>query len=191
MQQTVSGFKFEGRWKDVVNKGEELTEAMKDADAEESAFSDWDEWRPREEESYAAEVKQKTVEKASVKQNRVESKGKTARAEAEDAVQDVGSAMTEATRGEVDEASKHTREAVGAFLLSMDTAVRKSVRTVEHVIYKHIVARANPYYFDGQLVSASLNKKRSLRSEKGNTYQLAVTINDDEVFDHLKDEITG
>lgn len=65
VQETISGFKKEGSWEEVVRHGEEITRIL-ERHTESDEFDEWEEWRPRKHEDLHDEVVEKTVEKASV-----------------------------------------------------------------------------------------------------------------------------
>lgn len=65
MQETISGFKEEGSWEEVVRHGEQISRILQ-KHTQNDEFHEWDEWRPREHEDLGDEVARKTVEKASV-----------------------------------------------------------------------------------------------------------------------------
>lgn len=186
VQETVSGFRIEGRWEDIVNTGEAVTDVMKEGSADRDKLADWEEWRPREEERLEKEVREKTVEKACVNQNSVESQGKTAVETAGEAVGDMGRAVEQATKGRKEKAVKKSRKAVKEAVLSVETAIRKSVRSFEAVVYRHIVTRTNPHYFDSELISASVNRKLRLPGQTANdTYKMDIYISDDAVREEV------
>lgn len=196
LRETVFGFTVEGRWEDVVETSEELTETIKE-EADEQSVEDWDEWRPRHEESHD-DVREKTVEKACVSENPVEQSEKSAVETAGEAVGDMGRAVEEVTKGNTDEASDKSQRAVVEAALSVDTVFRKAVRRVEVFVYRNIVSRTNPYYFDGEAVSASLQKKRSIgvtsiRESAGEEreYCMDVEIHDGDVRDRCREELVG
>lgn len=189
MEKTVSGVKFEGKWEDIVNRGEEVTEVLKEETDSESV-DEWDDWRPREGEELQDDHREKTVEKASLEENQVEKEGQTATDKAGEAVGDAGKAVKGATKGDVPEASHKTRRAVTRTFLSIETGIRKTVRRVEHVIYKHVISRTNPHYFDSELVSASLKEKGKVPGKNNGDepeYVMSITVNDDEVSEKLQE----
>ena len=55
MEESVSGFKVRGTWTDIVEHGERITRALRNAGTHTAsgepsyldAFTEWDEWRPK------------------------------------------------------------------------------------------------------------------------------------------------
>ncbi len=196
MRETVFGFTVEGRWEDVVATSEELTETIKEEAGNDESVKDWDEWRPRQEESHT-DVREKTVEKACVDENPVEEADQSAVETAGEAVGDMGRAVEEATKGNTDKASKKSQEAAVEAALSVDTVVRKALRRFETFIYRNVVTRTNPYYFDSETVSASLQKKQSLNvtrirnEDTERQYAMDVEIHDSDTLDKCRERIVA
>lgn len=182
VQKTVGGYRFEGGWEEVVDRGREVTSTLKETDADQSELEEWEEWRPRRGESLEDEVREKTVEKACMPENQAEREGETVRAQSEQAVQELGAAAQEASRGR----ARRAFDRVGAFarrtLLLADTLTRKGLRRVERVVYSDVVTRANPYYFDSGMVSASIERKTGILRGSDGGYRLVVRVNDGDVF---------
>lgn len=168
-----------------------MTAAFEQRDADRDQLSDWEKWRPREDERFSKEVREKTVERACVNRNQVEDDGKTAVETVGEAVGDMGRAVENASKGRNAAASRQSREACKGVFLSVDTVARKLVRTIEMVVYRYIVSRTNPYYFDSEPVSAELQRKRDLmrRSTEEQAYELAVTINDEDILEDVRESV--
>jgi len=192
MEETVTGVKVTGRWKDVVDKGREATETLKE-EADEESVAEWDEWRPREHEDLDVEVKDKTVEKAVVRKNQAERAGKGPVEEAEQAVEEALQAVEEALHGDIETAATASWRALYAGILSVDMVVRKLFRGLEYVVYRHLMARTGPQYFDSELVSASITRtggsihRRSDDEEE--EFELSINVNDDSVQDTFKEQM--
>lgn len=187
MEATVSGVKVEGDWEDVVDSGEDVSEALADADAPDEDVSAFDEWRPRADESLDDEVRERTVEKATVPENGVEADGKTPAEEANDAVADLEDAAKRATDLDVDEAAGNGRSAVVRFLRSVETLARKAVRRIETVVYTHFQSRAGPQYLDTGSVSASLRRKGRMTGDE--RYELSVDMTDGDAGRTVQDAL--
>ncbi len=192
VMQDVKALTFRGEWNEVVNKGEAVSEALQDVEAEDEHVEAWEEWRPREEEAFDKELREKTAKTACVEKNAVEQDGKSAVEEAGAAVGDLGRAVEAATNGERDTASEKSRHAAVSFALSVDTVVRKAVRRFELIVYKHVVTRTNPYYFDNSMIFAAMQEKHTLLSKTGKKekeYSLSVEIQDDDVSNKVAEHI--
>lgn len=194
MQEMMAGLKVTGDWEDLVDTAEQIGEVLKTSDAEDESVEDWEHWRPRKDERFRKEVRDKTVEQACVKENTVEKEGKTARQEAGEAVEDIGEAVGNVAKGRPDQASQKTQEAVNELVLSVDTAARKLVRRCEAFLYRHIVTRTNPYYFESRTVTASLQENKTIlhavwRKNGSVEYELAVQIEDEDMCERVRTEL--
>jgi len=58
------------------------------------------------------------------------------------------------------------------------SAGRKAIRAVEDAVYRNVMTRIAPYYFDNELVSANLNR---VGRGEGPDYVFEVNINDDDL----------
>ena len=76
MEESVSGFKRRGTWQEIVEHGERITRALREADVEGEAFDEWNEWRPKSHERLGEDVSEKTAEQASVGEGEGEKAGK-------------------------------------------------------------------------------------------------------------------
>lgn len=181
VQKTVGGYRFEGGWNEVVDRGREVTSVLRETDAENADLEEWEEWRPREDESMDDEVREKTVEKACMEENSVEREGRTVRDQSEEAVQALGEAAQEASKGR----ARRALDRVGTFAwragLLADTLARKALRRMERVVYSDVVTRTNPYYFDSGMVSASIERKTGILRGDDGEYRLVVRVNDGDV----------
>ena len=190
MEETVTGVKVTGRWKDVVDTGKEATETLKQ-EADEESVAEWDEWRPREHEDLDMEVKDKTVEKAVVRKNQAERAGKGPVEEAQQAAEEAQQAAEEALHGDIETAATSSWRALYAGILSVDMVVRKLFRGLEYVVYRHLMARTGPQYFDSELVSASITRTGGSihRRSDGEEFELSINVNDDSVQDTFKEQM--
>lgn len=191
MEETVTGVRVKGRWKDVVDKGKEATETLRE-EADEESVEEWDDWRPREDEDLDTEVRDKTVEKAVVQKNQAEREGKGPVEEAAEAVEEAERAVGKAAQGDIGTATTRSWRALYDTVLSVDMVFRKLFRGLEYFVYKHLMARTGPQYFDSELVSASITRKggRIPRAGDGEEeFELSINVNDDSVQDRFKEQM--
>ncbi|MFB6165494.1 MAG: DUF5828 family protein [Haloarculaceae archaeon] len=184
MEETVSGFERRGRWVDVVEHGERITRALKDiaaddevdADVDEDALAEFDEWRPKTDERLGEDVNRKTAEQASVDEGHGERAGKGP----DEDLQTAGEKLSESYENlsDPDEAVDKWGESLDYVARAADSAGRKALRAVEGAVYKNVMTQISPYYFDNELVSANLR-----RVGRGETpeYALEVNVNDDDL----------
>ena len=184
MEESVSGFKIRGAWGDVVEHGERITRALRDAGVDSDAFEEWDEWRPKSHERLREDVSEKTAEQASVAEGEGEKAGK----DPDDDLQTAGERLSESyeyvENGDSDEAVERWSESLGYVARAADSAGRRALRRVENTVYQRVMTQIAPYYFDNELVSANIQK--STRGEGDVEFVFEVNINND----NLKDEVS-
>jgi hypothetical protein len=187
-EESVSGFKTRGDWVDIVEHGERITRALRDldadADVDESALSEFDEWRPKSHERLEDDVSDKTAQQASVEEGRGEQEGK----EPDEDLQTAGEKLAESYENldEPDEAVDKWGESLDYVARAADSAGRKAIRAVEGAVYRNVMTQIAPYYFDNELVSA--NVKRVGRGE-GPDYVFEVNVNDDDLKIHVSNKL--
>ena len=183
MEESVSGFKIRGAWGDVVEHGERITRALRDAGVDSDAFEEWDEWRPKSHERLREDVSEKTAEQASVAEGEGEKAGK----DPDDDLQTAGERLSESyehvENGDSDEAVERWSESLGYVARAADSAGRRALRRVENTVYQRVMTQIAPYYFDNELVSANIQK--STRGEGDVEFVFEVNINDDDVKDEV------
>lgn len=187
MEESISGFKRRGTWGDIVEHGERITTALREASAMDkypTAFEEWVEWRPKAHEQIEEEVSEKTADQASVGKGEGETEGKTP----DEDLQTAGERLTESyEKIEEDDAGgavEKWQDSLDYVARAADTASRKALRKVENTVYRRVMTQVAPYYFDNELVSANIQRVRSQEE-----FVLEVNINDEdmkaEVREHL------
>jgi len=184
IEESVSGFKTHGGWVDVVEHGERITQALKelfeddevDADMDDEALAEFDEWRPKSHERLDEDVNEKTAEQASVGEGKGEQAGK----DPDEDLQTAGEKLSESYENldEPDEAVDKWGESVDYVARAADSAGRKALRKVEDTVYRNVMTRIAPYYFDNDLISANLQR---IGDEEDPEYVFEVNINDDDL----------
>ncbi|MBX0296016.1 DUF5828 family protein [Haloarcula nitratireducens] len=184
IEESVSGFKTQGGWVDVVEHGERITQALKDllvaeetaGDVDEDALAEFDEWRPKSHERLDEDVNEKTAEQASVDEGKGEQAGKNP----DEDLQTAGEKLSESYESldEPDAAIDKWGESVDYVARAADSAGRKALRKVEDAVYRNVMTQIAPYYFDNELVSANL---RRINGEDRPEYVFEVNVNDDDL----------
>ena len=181
IEESVSGFKTRGGWVDIVEHGERIMQALKeligeDSDIDESALAEFDEWRPKSHERLDEDVNEKTAEQASVGEGKGEQAGK----EPDEDLQKAGEKLSESYENldEPAEAIDKWGESVHNVARAADSASRKALRKVEDTVYRNVMTRIAPYYFDNELVSANLQR---IGDEEDPEYVFEVNVNDDDL----------
>jgi hypothetical protein len=179
MEESVSGFKVRGSWEEIVEHGERITRALKDlrddADVDEETLAEWDEWRPKQDERLDDHVSEKTADKASVSEGRGERAGK----DPDEDIQTAGEKLSESYERLDDpgEAVDKWGESIDYVARAADSAGRRALRAVEDTVYRNVMTRISPYYFDNGLVSANISRVGDDDPE----YVFEVNVNDDDL----------
>jgi len=184
MEESVSGFKIRGAWGDVVEHGERITRALRDAGVDGDAFEEWDEWRPKSHERLQEDVSEKTADQASVAEGEGEKAGKDPDEDLQTAGERLSESYEHVENGDSDEAVDRWSESLGYVARAADSAGRRALRRVENTVYQRVMTQIAPYYFDNELVSANIQK--STRGEGDVEFVFEVNVNDDD----LKDEVS-
>jgi hypothetical protein len=185
MEESVSGFKIRGSWGDVVEHGERITRALREAGVEGQAFEQWNEWRPKAHERLGEDVSQKTAEQASVAEGEGEKAGKEPNEDLQTAGERLSESYERVEEGDSDGAVERWSESIGYVARAADSAGRRALRKVEDTVYRKVMTQLAPYYFDNELVSANIQK--STRGDGEVTFIFEVNVNDDV----LKEEVSS
>lgn len=194
MEESIAGFKVTGSWAEIVEHGDRITYALRELGADQRdesgddfarAFDEWDDWRPKSDERMRKEVAEKTSKKASVGEGEGEKAGKGPG----DDIKSAGDKLAESyERLEDDPADAVDKwgESLDYFARAADSAGRKALRKVEDTVYRRVMTTISPYYFDNELISANLDRKRGADEP---TYVFEVNINDDELKEAVADRL--
>jgi hypothetical protein len=77
MDESISGFKQRGDWGDIVEHGERIALALREAGADGDAFHEFGDWRPKSHERIDEDVSEKTAAQASVGEGNGEKAGQS------------------------------------------------------------------------------------------------------------------
>ncbi|WP_435102532.1 DUF5828 family protein [Halarchaeum sp. P4] len=185
MEESISGFRERGSWGDLVEHGERITAALREADSDDpyrEAYKEWDDWRPKTHERLTTDVNEKTAEQASVGEGEGEKEGK----DADDDLQTAGERLSESYEklgDDTEGAVEKWNESIGHVARAADTAGRKALRKVENTVYKNVMTQVAPYYFDNDLISANVQRVRGA----DDAYVFEVQVNDDDLRDDVRE----
>jgi len=186
MEESVSGFKLRGSWVDVVEHGERISRALRDIgeDVDGEALAEFDDWRPKSHERLDEDVNEKTAAQARVAEGKGEKEGK----DPDEDLQTAGEKLAESydRLDDPDEAVDKWGESIDYVARAADSASRKAVRKVEDAVYRNVMTRMSPYYFDNGLISANI---RRVKSENGPEYVFEVNVNDDDLKIHVSNRL--
>ncbi|WP_313692639.1 DUF5828 family protein [Halorarum halobium] len=183
MEESISGFKVRGDWGDVVEHGERITRALREAGIRESSsdpFAEWNEWRPKVHERLGEDVSEKTAEQASVDEGEGEKAGKSAEDDLQTAGEKLSESYEKVENGDSEGALDSWKDSIDHVARAADSASRKAVRKVEDTVYRKVMTQLAPYYFDNDLVSANI-QKTNRGEEEGPAFVFEVNVNDDDL----------
>ncbi|MFW5938958.1 MAG: DUF5828 family protein [Halolamina sp.] len=186
MEESIAGFKQRGSWGDVVEHGERITRALRDAGVEGDAFEAWDEWRPKAHETLEEDVEEKTAEQASIQEGPGEREGKGPEEDIKSAGEKLTESYEKVEEGDNDGAIERWQDSINYATRAADSAGRKAIRTVEDTVYRKVMTQLAPYYFDNELVSANI--QQSSRGEE-TVFVFEVNVNDDDLKDAVSERL--
>ena len=188
MEESISGFKEQGGWNNVVEHGERITFALDELTVDnEEAFAEWNEWRPKNHERLREDVNEKTAEQASIN----ESEGERAGRDPEEDLKSAGEKLSESSEqlDAPDEMVDSLDESIDYAARAADSAGRKAIRTIEDTVYKNVMTQVAPYYFDNELVSANLQRTGNAREGEYAGYVFEVNVNDDSLKERVSERL--
>ena len=184
MEESVSGFKQRGEWGDVVEHGERITEALRQAGVDGDGFEEWDEWRPKSHERLGEDVKKKTAEQAHVNEGKGEQAGESPTEDLQTAGEKVTESYEKLVDDDAESALERWQDSIDYVARAADSAGRKMLRSFEDTVYEKVMTRFTPYYFDNGLVSANLQWVRSQ-----NEFEFEINVNDDDLKDDIREHL--
>lgn len=173
-QETNSGVKKKGNWQDIAEFAREVEDAVKDSDLEDEEVEEYNEWRPREEET-EEEIKERTAEKAAIK---VPRENVSVINEAEKASHKFAEAGEKATN--LESPKSDFFEGVKQFGLGVFLKIAEVAQGFERNVYRRFMLRFNPYFYD------TTNLSVDMRSKRNGEYQMDVSVTEDEARENLK-----
>ena len=185
MDESISGFKQRGDWGDIVEHGERITLALREAGVDGDAFHDFDDWRPKSHERIDEDVSEKTAAQASVGEGEGEKAGKTPGEDLQTAGEKLSESYERVEADDTEGAVERWGESITHVARAADSASRKAIRKVEDTVYRKVMTQVAPYYFDNELVSANVTQVN--RSEPGEQFVFEVNVNDDELKSRVSD----
>ncbi|KAB1197770.1 MULTISPECIES: DUF5828 family protein [Haloferax] len=179
MEESISGFKRRGSWGEVVEHGERITRALREADVEGRPFDDWNEWRPKSHERLGEDVNQKTAKQASVGEGEGEKKGKAPNEDLKTAGKKLSRSYEKVEEGDDEGAVESWQDSINYVARAADSAGRKALRKVEDTVYRKVMTQLAPYYFDNELISANIQQVG--RGSGDEQFVFEVNVNDDDL----------
>ncbi|WP_137291060.1 DUF5828 family protein [Natronorubrum halophilum] len=198
MEESISGFKVRGDWGDIVEHGERITRALRDAgvhDPDEDygarftrAFDEWEEWRPKAHETLESDVSEKTADQASIEEGKGEKAGKEPDEDIKTAGEKLSESYEQLEEDDAEAAVDNWKESIDYVARAADSAGRKAFRRVEDTVYQNVMTQLAPYYFDNELVSANIQQS-TRNGGNGERFVFEVNVNDDGLKDAVSDRL--
>ncbi len=190
MEESVAGFKARGAWSDIVEHGERISRALREAgvDRDDEAFAAWNEWRPKAHERLGDDVNEKTADQASVSEGEGERAGVDPDEDLRTAGEKLSESYEQVEEGEGEGAVESWSESLDHVARAADSAGRKAIRAVENTVYRRVMTQIAPYYFDNDLVSANVQR---IGSTVDPEYVLEVNINDDDLKQAVRENLAA
>ncbi|SEQ76455.1 DUF5828 family protein [Natrinema salaciae] len=198
MEESISGFKVRGDWGDIVEHGERITRALRDADVHDpdqeygarfaGAFEEWEEWRPKAHETLDSDVSEKTADQASVEEGKGEKAGKEPDEDIKTAGEKLSESYEQLEDDDAEGAVDNWKESIDYVARAADSASRKALRRVEDTVYQNVMTQLAPYYFDNELVSANI-QQAARNGGNGEQFVFEVNVNDDVLKESVSDRL--
>lgn len=176
VEETNSGIKKKGDWKEVAEFGEEVEEVMKES-ADEQSVEKFEEWRPKEEEA-ENDMKAKTVDKAVINKNDMEKDSEGVKEDFRDASEEIAKAGKKAVQKEPPH--EEVTKASGHVVKNFYSKAAKAFRKFEETVYSKIALKNDHYYLDTEDFSVDM------KSRKDGDYQMDVNVLEDNTRKKLK-----
>jgi hypothetical protein len=173
-QETNSGVKKKGNWQDIAEFAREVEDAVKDSDLEDEEVEEYNDWRPREEET-EEEIKERTAEKAAIKVSR---ENVSVINEAEKAGKKFAEAGEKATK--LESPKNDVFDGIKQFSSGIILKMASVAQGFEKSVYRRFMLRFNPYFYD------TTNLSVDMRSKRNGEYQMDVSVTEDEARKNLK-----
>ncbi|MFW6065100.1 MAG: DUF5828 family protein [Candidatus Natronoplasma sp.] len=177
-EATNSGLKFEGDWEETCDFSEELEEVMEEFIESKEEIDEFEDWRPHLEDS-DDDMKEKTAEEAVVGKRNIEEDFEGARLEIDRAEEKMFDSVKDVKEGV--NPSKDLKAALLEIEKVLGVESIRSVRKIEKTIYKKLMLKLNPYYFDTEDFSVNLEIR------KNGIYCLSINVTDERLRKHFRD----
>lgn len=185
-KKSVSGFEKSGSWSDIVEHGRHVTLAFALENISGVDFEKWEQWRPKHHERLGMGLVEKTAEQASLNETVGERRGSPPLETFEIAVEKFEKAIvnvTDATEGTIGRGLR----ALIRSAYALWAGGRKGLRAVENLVYRRLMTRVSPCYFDTELVNANIGHTNRLTTTE--SYVFEVNVNDDALAERIEDHL--
>lgn len=176
VEETNTGVKKTGSWEAISNFGEKVEEALEKAGIRDESVKRFSNWRPRIEEA-EADVKEKTLEAATIEERKIEVQEEEVKKHLGDASEKIAEAGDKVKQGKTPEHEIAVASKDAA--IPVVSRIFKMLRILETFIYSKFIMRFNSFYLDTGDLSVNVSN-----SNKGN-YTMDVKVSRKEHRDSL------
>lgn len=181
VKETNAGISAEGDIEEiaeVAEKTEKILEENKNINNDEAkSFGEWKPQKNDEEE----DIKNKTVEKASIGTKNVEKETNGVKEDLTSASEEVKNATKNVKNGR--KAQNHALKASKKLVRPFIAKSIKSLRATEKTLYSKLMLRFNPYFFDTEKVAVDV------RHEKEEKYRMDINVTEENTRKILQKDI--
>ena len=178
LEVTNSGLRFKGDWEEVCEFSQRLETVMEKYLESREEIDEFDGWRPHLSDS-DEDMKEKTAEEAALGEKKIEKDFEGLKKE----IQEVEKKLIDSVedfRNDMDP-SQDLKEALLDIEKVIGVESIRSVRRMEKTIYKKLMLKMNPYYFDTEDFSVNLD----MAEKEG--YCLCLNVTDEDLRKHFQD----
>ncbi len=184
-----AGIKVEGNWKEVTETCTDLTQILKEVYPENSykeseRIDEWVQWYPKQEDD-KGKLGKKTARQAKFEAEQPPEE------HLEESTSGFASFSEGFRKGNLKEALTSLGAASNKGITAFFAFIGESLAELEEFIYRKIVVRTNPFYFDNSLISASFREKSGFVGGEEETYQMTIKVHDREMKDDIHQLVFG
>lgn len=162
VQKKNNGIQKEGDLEEIAEFSKEMKCVLEEVCDEEEPVENFDSWRPRKEDN-EEDIKHRTAAAASISEKEVENESEGIKEDFSEAKKELKREMellnSQEGTDDVDHSENGFWVSVRKFFNPIASATLKLVREMEKRIYLFMLS-FNPYYFDAEKFSVSLEKNR-------------------------------
>jgi len=174
---------LEGEWQEVTGACADFTEKLEKAHPqggqnEDERLQEWAKWSPRKEDDEKELVK-RTASQARFEPDKPPSEHLEKSKSHLNSLQEKLFSQNKASN--LPELNKSLKRGITALVSLLGLSLGK----IEEFLYRKVILRTNPFYFDNSLISASFKKTNRFEVNGDDRYKLKVKIHDEETKENF------
>lgn len=174
-----------GEWEEVREFCAALSRALEAAVPEEK-FAAFEAWRPKSGED-KDEIRERTVEESVIRETQVERDSDGAVSEFEHAGHKVKESGQDMLKGDARGSLEDAEEAGSSTVRGLLPSIVRLFRGVERRVYRYVVGRTNPDYFENDLFSVEIGKGTLARDR----YTVTASFRDRDLLEQVERQLRG